>query len=351
MLVQGYPIGWFAPTYKILLDAWEQIVECMRPIIKNINQMEKRIECITGGVFEAWTLLDENAGRSRKYGHVIIDEAGLVKNLEQKWQLAIQPTLIDYRGGATLLGTPKGRNDLYRLFQRAETDPQWFSVQRPSDANPYLDPAELITLRETLPALAVAQELDAKFVSGEQTLFTLADIDACFVPNSVAAPKGHMYYVTAVDVGRRQDATIINTIDYSSQPYQRVAFERIERQSFPRIQQAITDRYKAYGGSIVVESNGIGDPVIENLTIPVMPFVTTQKSKIQALTALQILLQQHNLHATWDNRERLALQDAEWIDMHTADEVMSLAIAAQFLERNAMYSNWIDRYMVASSTA
>lgn len=76
-----------------------------------------------------------------------------------------------------------------------------------------------------------------------------------------------------------------------------------------------------------------GDPVIENLAVRVTPFVTTARSKAQAIEALQLLLERGELKAVWEARERAALTTAAWDDSHTADEIMSLAIGAAQLVR------------------
>ena len=126
----------------------------------------------------------------------------------------------------------------------------------------------------------------------------------------------------------RRDATVINTFDVTQRPYTRVAFDRLERISYPLIQQHIERRALAYPGIVWVESNGVGDPVVENLRVQVEPFLTTARSKLQALQALQLLFEQGDIAAQWDARERAALIGCSWDEDHTPDEVMSLAIFA-----------------------
>jgi hypothetical protein len=75
--------------------------------------------------------------------------------------------------------------------------------------------------------------------------------------------------------------------------------------------------------------------VIENLTVKVIPFITTVRTKVQAIQATQLLLERGELKAQWEPRERAALTTAAWDDDHTADEIMSLAIGAAQLIRGA----------------
>src|SRR5512147_2938988 len=74
-ILKGYPVGWFAPTYKILDEAWSEINRIYSPIITASNKTEKRIETITGGIIEGWTLDKEGAARGRKYKRIVVDEA------------------------------------------------------------------------------------------------------------------------------------------------------------------------------------------------------------------------------------------------------------------------------------
>lgn len=342
--LEGYPVGWFAPTYKLLLEAWRQIEHTVRPVLRRSNATDKRIELVTGGVLEFWTLEDSDAGRSRKYKRAIIDEAGLVKGLAGIWHQAIRPTLADLVGDAWFGGTPKGRNDFWELWLRGGQQAGWMSWRAPTDDNPHISPDEIAEMRASLPAVVAAQELDAEFTEGELTLFSIADVD-----RAQRAARGHQAaqagqrYTTTVDVGRRRDATIINTFDTSARPYQRVAFDRLERVAYPVIQARIEQRRRDYPGRLIIESNGVGDPLIENLTVPAEPWVTTARSKLQALQALQVLFERGEIAAPWDARERQALISAAWDDDHTADEVMSLAIFAASVSNPSM-QRVIDHY-------
>lgn len=323
--LDGLPVGWFAPNYKLLLEAWRVLLSALAPVIRRANANDHRMELLTGGMLDFWTLEDRDAGRSRKYKRVIIDEAGLVGDLAHIWYSAIRPTLADLEGDAYLGGTPKGRNGFWELWQKGGTDPDWAHWQMPTETNPHIPPEEIAAMRASMPALVVAQEIDAEFTEGELTLFRIADIDRAALPYDAPA-RGQ--FITAVDVGRRRDATVINTFDVSSVPYRRVAFDRLERVSYPIIQQAIEAAARRYPGALWVESNGVGDPVIENLQVRAQPFVTTARSKVQALQALQLLFERGEIRATWDARERAALVGCAWDEEHTPDEVMSLAIFA-----------------------
>jgi predicted phage terminase large subunit-like protein len=164
LVAGGEPCAWFAPAYKYVADVWRDAKRILKPITASKNEQEKRLETVTGGVFECWTLDDEDAARGRKYRRVVVDEAAMVRGLLDRWNKSIRPTLTDLRGDAWFLSTPKGNNDFRELFERHKTRASWAAFQAPTHANPFIDPAELEEARLDLPELVWRQEFLAQFV-------------------------------------------------------------------------------------------------------------------------------------------------------------------------------------------
>src|SRR5690349_2108039 len=80
-LAHGFDVGWFAPTYKLLDEAFRSSEAFLRDAIDRRDSQQKRLELSTGASFDFWTLEDPDAGRGRKYGMVIVDEAAMARNL------------------------------------------------------------------------------------------------------------------------------------------------------------------------------------------------------------------------------------------------------------------------------
>ena len=76
-----FPVGWFSPTYKMLLEVWRDLKRLLQPITLRSSIQERRIELFTGGVVELWSLDNPDVARGRKYRRIIVDEAALVKDL------------------------------------------------------------------------------------------------------------------------------------------------------------------------------------------------------------------------------------------------------------------------------
>lgn len=165
VLAAGYPVAWFAPGYKYVSEVWREAKRYLRPLIAAKNETDKRLELITGGTLEFWTLDGPDPARGRKYRLAIIDEAAMVRGLLDRWRQAIRPTLTDYRGDAWFFSTPKGGNDFKTLYDEAGNKPHaWARWQMPTATNPHISAAELADAREDLPEIVWRQEYLAEFV-------------------------------------------------------------------------------------------------------------------------------------------------------------------------------------------
>ena len=56
----GAAAAFFSPTYKLLLDVWSDMERTLKPITAKANKTEMRIELVTGGKIDFWTLEDED---------------------------------------------------------------------------------------------------------------------------------------------------------------------------------------------------------------------------------------------------------------------------------------------------
>lgn len=146
---------------------------------------EHRLELITGGVVDMWSLDQPDAIRGRKYKLLVINEAAQIDDLQDAWEQVIRPTLTDYQGGAWFAGTPKGQNYFWELWQRgqgAEGFPDWKSWRYPTSANPHILASEIEAARAELSTNVFEQEYLADFNSaGDRDRFLPSMIlwDAC----------------------------------------------------------------------------------------------------------------------------------------------------------------------------
>lgn len=298
----GFPVGWFAPSYKYVLEVWRDLLRPVSDIATKINATERRIELPNGGLIEVWTLENEDAGRGRKYKRAIIDEAAMVAKLKSSWEESIRPTLTDYAGDAWFLSTPKGLNYFYDLFQRGqdpEQFPNWKSWHLPSAVNPFLPPTEIEAARLELPALVYKQEYLAEFLSGDGAVFR--NVDACLTakPAKSKDHNGHIL-VAGVDWARIHDFTAISVICCNCQT--EVALDRFNQIGWAFQRGRLLSLLNEWGVEhTIVESNSIGAPNLEALWehLPnertIAGFETTAKSKPKLIQDLALCFERASL--------------------------------------------------------
>lgn len=343
-LLDGYPVGWFAPTYKILDDAWSEIKRVYAPIITRSNNTDKVIEFVTGGVLEAWTLDKEGAGRSRKYKRIVIDEAARVKGLWDIFNYDLRATLLDYNGDAWFPSTPKGLNDYYKMWTQADISNDWARWKMPTSENPYIEESEIEAMRSSMPERVAKQELDAEFLE-DGSFFQ--NVEACCVIEAPANPQDHENhrFCAGLDWALSDDFSVLtvvcatcgavvdwwsgNKMDYSMQ-----------------IEFIIGVLNKWKGVTLLPERNSIGVPNIENLARKgvqmgvgpdgSMGFYTTSITKSELIMKLALVMQKNEMKLPREYADELRSYEVEITTRnpkfgapagHHDDRVISSALA------------------------
>lgn len=298
----GHPVGWFAPSYKYVLEVWRDLIRPVADIAVKINATERRIELPNGGSIEVWTLENEDAGRGRKYKRAIVDEAAMCPRLKVAWEDSIRPTLTDLRGDAWFLSTPKGLNYFYDLFQRGQDSEQfgnWKSWQLPSHVNPFLPVAELEEIKQTSPQLSYKQEYLAEFLSGDGAVFR--NVDECLTA-AITKPADHAGHilVAGVDWARLHDFTAISVICCNCAT--EVALDRFNQIGWAFQRGRLLSLLNHWNVSFcLVESNSIGAPNLEALhehlpqNCNARGFETTAKSKPKLIQSLALAFERAKL--------------------------------------------------------
>lgn len=170
-LQSGKPVGWFAPTYRLLEEAFSSTRRILKPVItRSVSSPAPRIELIGGGVIDYWTLDDPTTvARGRKYARIIVDEAAMCKALEEAWTQAIRPTLTDFQGDGYFMSTPRGINYFHTLYKMEDSQDDWKSFRLPSTSNPFISEEEIKKASAGIPSIAYRQEYEAEFLDATGT--------------------------------------------------------------------------------------------------------------------------------------------------------------------------------------
>lgn len=336
--IDGKEVGWFAPTYRFLADPWRDVEQILEKAILSIGRQEKRIELVSGGSIDFWSLDSVNAGRGRRYHRVIIDEAGIVRDLGPAWQETIRPTLADLKGDAWFLGTPKGRNFFHRCFERGQIgDHGWNSWRLPTTDNPMISKEEIESARLELPRQVFEQEFLGIPADDGGNPFGLDSIDKC-----VSQLSTDPVVAIGVDLAKSIDWTVICGVDKDG------CVAMLERWQAPwaeterRLNEMVGDL------PALMDSTGVGDPIVEGIqrTRPrVEGFKFSATSKQQLMEGLASAFQTGRVSIP-DNWLRIECETFEYSYTRTGvrysapaglhdDGVCALALALRCLDTSA----------------
>lgn len=292
----------------------------------------------------------KGTGRTYAATAAYLDEFAHMPWAEEIYQ-AVSPA-ASRAGRLTVLSTPGGRANPFFLLWQGEWGGEFQQFVTPWWRCPAYNPGgwrlegdEARAIgeagewygreRQRYTAQQWAQEFGCDFVESGVAVFRADDIErAQALATGLEAAREGREYVTFWDIGRRQDATVGTTLDVTEMPAQVVAWERREGLPYPAIQRLIEQRFVDYPGEHWVESNGVGDPVIENLDVPVQAWLTTARSKEQMITAAQLAMEAGRL--AWPVALRQVTTEMllyQWNDkVLVQDCVMSLAGAVAVAE-------------------
>ena len=166
----GGLVWYIAPTYQQARDIiWPTLKRIAQPLLqaglatKNEQQLSIDIPATNGAIFLKSADKPDTLRGSGLDG-VVIDEAAMIRD-EDVWYEAIRPALMDKRGWAILISTPKGFNWFHRLYLEAIERENWRRWQQPTSANPILTAEEIEEAAKELDSQSYAQEILAQFVS------------------------------------------------------------------------------------------------------------------------------------------------------------------------------------------
>jgi hypothetical protein len=289
----GLRCNYGAPDYRRVEEVYDRLYRALLPVIRR-NAYARRIELITGGSIEFWTLKDKTAGQSRHPDHWAIDEAGLVPYLRTIVEESIMPSMTSRKGRITIKGTPKGQNDFYYLWNRAETEPGWARFQASSYDNPLIDPAELDRLRAVMTEERFRQEIMAEFMPDGAGVFRHVR-RAIYGPMATIAELhdlGHEYQVS-VDCGKMKDFTVFTVIDLSVSPKRVVYVDRIQGDYIPQVQRLVALCEALGMTSAIIETNGNEAfmELVGQSGISVVRFTTSNASKQTAVDQFALALE------------------------------------------------------------
>jgi phage FluMu gp28-like protein len=277
----GRVTAYVTPTYKLAKVFFDDIAKLVPTQIAVANKSDLIFKFVTGGEIRFFTGERLDDFRGLKFHNVIIDEAAYIPHLQDAWNNAIRPTLTDFKGSATFISTPRGKDFFYGLYLRDEGE--WKSFKYTTYENPYIDKNEIDQAKIELPKAAFEQEY---LVNPMENAANPFGID--FIRQNISPLSNNNPICYGIDLAKSYDYTVILGFDNNGYVCHLDRFQSDWTTTKEKIRQL--DKVPK-----LIDATGVGDPIVEELQRDdhlVEGFKFTSTSKQQLMEGLVTSIQQ-----------------------------------------------------------
>lgn len=328
-------LWWVAPNYRVKAKPWRDLLDFIpREIVERKNETELFVVLKNGSTIYIKSADAPDSLVSETLNGVVCDEAGQWK--EDAWTRGIRPMLNTTNGPIIMVGTPRGRNWFWRLWQRGKSgeDKNVASFHWRSEDSPYIDAEEIRQAKLDLPRDTYRQEYDAEPL--DNVLAVFRNIKSC-IRGMPAEADGST--VIGADVARKQDWTVLTAMNTRRQV---VAIERFQDDWPIQTARTVAMCIRNNFARVIADATGVGDVYVANLRekgLQVEEFVFTNERKQQLIDNLRLAFEQQTVTIPTDEGLLSELEAYEFQRTEQGryrysapegmndDRVMSLALA------------------------
>jgi len=153
--------GYIAPTYgQAKAVAWDYLKEFSRGLSSAIHESELRVTLLNGATVRLFGAENYDALRGLYFDDVVLDEFADMR--PDIWTV-VRPALSDRPGRALIMGTPKGRNEFWTVYEAALREDDWLAVTLKASTTGILPPEELADAAKRLSPEQFLQEYECSF--------------------------------------------------------------------------------------------------------------------------------------------------------------------------------------------
>lgn len=224
------------------------------------------------------------------YDYAFLNEAGIILKNPYLWENAIKPMFWDSDCRAVIAGTPKGKGEFFKLYQRGldPQQPDYISMKFTPFDNPYVNHQRIYADMKDMSELAIKQEIYAEFLDDSGVVFRNVSQIAILDPLKLPSVNPEDIYVIGCDLAKVEDFTVI--VVYNRRTNNQVFQMRFNKLEWPYIRQRIRDVSRKYNNALIMlDSTGVGEPTHDDLTrmgLPVEGIKFTNTSKKDLINKL-----------------------------------------------------------------
>lgn len=319
-------------------------------IIQSKNETEMKLELKNGSIIQLIGAdnIDRIVG-TNPIG-VVMSEYSIMK--PEVWEF-LRPILAENGGWAVFVYTPRGMNHGWKLYQQALNSTDWFcSLLTVHDTNA-ISQEVLENERKEMPQDLFDQEYMCRFLDSAGQFFKRID-ENTIEPYSAVEPL--VAYRLGIDLAKYQDFTVITPINLSN--FHILKQDRFNQMDWNLQKAKIEASYHRHNKALIrLDSTGLGDPIYDDLSnkgLRIEPYKFNEKSRIDLLTNLALLLEQDRIKIPNDPILLAELRSFHWELSQTGktrlvvdeglhdDTVFSLALAVWDLPKQPIKTTLTD---------
>lgn len=291
--------AYVAPLYRQAKQtAWDYLKHYTRPIPGvRVHETELRVDLPGERRIQLFGADSPDALRGLYLDGVVLDEYAEMS--PRLFSEVLRPALADREGWAIFIGTPRGRNAFWRLYEDACDRAGWFRALYRASETGILPAAELAAARRDMSAEEYAQEFDCAFeaaVPGAYYGAALAEAErdgrVARVPWEPAAPVH-----TGWDLGIG-DSTAIWFLQQVGREIRWIDYYEMSGMGLDHYARVLADRPYVYGEHLLphdaqARELGTGRTRIETLNrLGLRPRVVPRHAVADGINAVRNLLPQ-----------------------------------------------------------
>lgn len=366
--------AYISPSHTLSRKVYKEIIRLLEPTgtILKANATNLTIETVLGSELRFFSAEAANAIRGQTFsGIIVLDEFAFFPTYltsgEEIYSNIILPTAKAKKPKILIISTPRGKQGkFFELFNRALSSEKGYAyIHKTIYDDNLVTEEEIEGLRKDMPELAWRQEFLTEFLDNALTVFQ--GFEKCFKP--IKNYSSRKIWIGIDLSGDGEDNTILTKINEDNQVLQYVIEGSLDNK-YKKIATLINATPNLQG--VYIESNGIGAPMINEITKMVRHFnkirewTTTNKTKEKIISNLMMEIANDNI--IFDETNKLLFSElSTFTATYTKngnmvfkglgnshdDTVMSLAIALQakndlvpFTRKNITFLNTGDHNIV-----
>jgi len=260
--------SYIAPYYaQAKTIAWDYLKHYTQPlpnVKRNESELWVEFPSNSGGNARIRLFGAENpdALRGQYYDGCVMDEVAQMK--PNIWGEIVMPCLVDRKGWAVFIGTPSGMELLFKLYNDALKDPDWFAGLYPVTETGVLSEDDLKQARKTMSDAQYRQEFLVDFSASSE--FILIPLDVA-IKASKRKNLPHTYswapVVIGVDVARFGDDQSVIYVRQGNHTIEIKKYQNLNLMEFADYVAASIQRHNAV--MTFIDVVGLGAGVVDRL--------------------------------------------------------------------------------------